>query len=249
MVRGLVCGSFLPLLAAIAQGAPKMSPEFKAAWQGHVRKGQYAVVTTRGVPTTSLYGVDGRQADAYYSVDVKGGAWRTSQGLLDVNQVETDTLGVGEVMEIAGVSVKDGENRIDLRMVSVEAHKLRRADGREARELVSTNFKFFFPRALLTRDDLPRAMEYVETHLKVLATEADARAYAARVVSGRAADGVHGSTANGGKVEIRPGMTPPDVVDVLGKPTKETTYQSQSKWSYPGLTVIFENGRVKEVRF
>jgi hypothetical protein len=38
-------------------------------------------------------------------------------------------------------------------------------------------------------------------------------------------------------------------MDALGKPAKETTFQTQSKWTYPELTVIFENGRVKEVRF
>jgi hypothetical protein len=39
------------------------------------------------------------------------------------------------------------------------------------------------------------------------------------------------------------------VIEVLGKPQKEVAFQTQSKWTYPDLTVIFENGRVKEVRF
>ena len=44
-------------------------------------------------------------------------------------------------------------------------------------------------------------------------------------------------------------MTSLEVIDILGKPKSETSFQSQSKWTYPDLTVIFENGRVKEVRF
>jgi hypothetical protein len=40
-----------------------------------------------------------------------------------------------------------------------------------------------------------------------------------------------------------------EVIDILGKPQSETSFQSQSKWVYPDLTVIFDNGRVKEVRF
>jgi hypothetical protein len=51
------------------------------------------------------------------------------------------------------------------------------------------------------------------------------------------------------KREIKVGMTALEVIDVLGKPQSETSFQSQSKWTYPDLTVIFENGRVKEVRF
>jgi hypothetical protein len=51
------------------------------------------------------------------------------------------------------------------------------------------------------------------------------------------------------KKEIKVGMTPLEVIDILGKPQKEVAFQNTSKWSYPDLTVIFENGKVKEVRF
>jgi hypothetical protein len=44
-------------------------------------------------------------------------------------------------------------------------------------------------------------------------------------------------------------MTPLEVLDVLGKPEKEVSFENRARWSYPDLTVIFENGRVKEVRF
>jgi hypothetical protein len=44
-------------------------------------------------------------------------------------------------------------------------------------------------------------------------------------------------------------MTPLEVLDVLGKPQKEVTFENKSRWTYPDLTVVFENGRVKEVRF
>lgn len=44
-------------------------------------------------------------------------------------------------------------------------------------------------------------------------------------------------------------MTPLEVIEILGRPQKEVTFQSQSKWTYADPTVIFEGGRVKEVRF
>jgi hypothetical protein len=252
MRRRLACISLMSLgVAAPAPAADKMAPEFKAAWEGSVRKGQFAVVTAKGVPTTSVYGVDGQQTDAYFSVDVKGGVWQASQGIFDSNQVEADTLNVGEVMELASVSIKPGDNRVDLRMVSVEAHKVKRGDGRTAREPVSTNFKFFFPFPLRTRDDLPRAMEYVESHVKLLGNEEEARAAAARLVGGGngAVAGPAARPAKTTAAEIKVGMTPLEVLDALGKPAKETTFQTQSKWTYPELTIIFENGRVKDVRF
>jgi hypothetical protein len=241
----------LVVLAAAgpAAAADKIAPEFRAAWDGSVRKGQFAVVTAQGVPTASVYGVDGQQAEAYFSVDVKGGVWQASQGIFDSNQVEADTLNLGEVMEIAGISVKAGDNRIDLRMVSVEAHKIKRADGRTAREPVSTNFKVFFPFPLRTRDDLPRAMEYIGNYLKLVPTEDDARAVAAQIVGGAGGPAPAARAAKTTAAEIKVGMTPLEVLDALGKPAKETTFQAQSKWTYPELTILFENGRVKEVRF
>ena len=51
------------------------------------------------------------------------------------------------------------------------------------------------------------------------------------------------------KKDIKVGMTPLEVIDALGKPQKEVNFENKSRWTYPDLTVIFENGRVKEVRF
>ena len=247
MFRRSAVVSVLSLSALAVQAGPsKMSPEFRSVLEGKVRKGAYAVVTQKGVPTTSIYGIDGQQTEAYYSVDVKGGAWQTSQGLFDVNQVEVDTLNLGEVMEVAGVSIKAGDNRVDLRMVSVETHRVRRGDGRQAREPVSTNFKFFFPKPLQSRDDMAAAMEYIGSCLSLFPNEDEARAQAAQVMGGGSGTPATGKTA---KAEIQQGMTPLEVLNALGKPTQELTFGSQSKWTYPQLTVVFENGRVKEVRF
>jgi len=44
-------------------------------------------------------------------------------------------------------------------------------------------------------------------------------------------------------------MTPLEVLDVLGKPEKEVSFETRTRWTYPDLTVLFENGRVKEVKF
>jgi Zn-dependent protease with chaperone function len=49
--------------------------------------------------------------------------------------------------------------------------------------------------------------------------------------------------------EIKPGMSPSDVQRLLGTPREQLSFGAQTKWVYPSLSVIFEAGKVKEVRF
>jgi Zn-dependent protease with chaperone function len=49
--------------------------------------------------------------------------------------------------------------------------------------------------------------------------------------------------------EIRPGMTPDQVRALLGKPAQEVAFGARSTWTYPDMSVVFENGRVTEVKF
>jgi hypothetical protein len=36
---------------------------------------------------------------------------------------------------------------------------------------------------------------------------------------------------------------------LLGKPGQEVAFGARSTWTYPEMTVVFENGRVTEVKF
>ena len=44
-------------------------------------------------------------------------------------------------------------------------------------------------------------------------------------------------------------MSTEEVRKLLGAPKEELSFGAQTKWVYPALSVIFEGGRVKEVRF
>lgn len=248
----------LALLAGAPAGAEKIPSDLRSAFEGRIHRGCFAVVLQKGVPTTSIYGTGGDQTDAYFSIDIKGGSWQTSTGLLDFNQVAVDALSQGEVMEVVDVTYKD--ERIDLRMVSLEAHKVTRGGGFSTstkREPVSTNFKFFFPFSPRSAHDLPQVLGYIEPWLRVFRSEDDARAFAARVIAGggapamaaparpRAAAPAPTTT----KKEIKPGMSMLEVIEVLGKPQKEVSFEAKTRWTYPDLVVIFVNGRVKEVQF
>jgi hypothetical protein len=260
--------------AAAPAAADKLSPEFRSAFERSFRTGRtYAVVMQKGVPTTSIYGVEGNQTATHYSIDVIDGEWKTSGGFLDTDQTAADFLDLGEVMELAAISYK--ENRVDLRMVSVESKKVRRGGGlfsTEKREPVATNFKFFLPgdkSRSLTAADVPEVLEYIGAYLKPCANEAEARTFSARLITGQetaaapaggrarpaetpraASAGAKTSAAPAtSKKEIKPGMTPDEVRAVLGKPEHELTFQTRTRWTYPSLTVVFENGKVTEVKF
>lgn len=251
----------LIVLGAWPAGAERLSEEFRFGFEKSYRPGlTFAVVVQPGVPTTSIYGVKGDQTNAHYSVDILDGQWRTSGGLLDTDQTAVDFLTKGEVMELASMSYKD--NRVDMRFVSLEAKKVTRGSGwskSEKREPVATNFKFFFPvpkSKAMTAADVPMALQYVGAYLRPFRDEASARAFSARLVAGTegGASGLQPAARAPAaptttKKEIKVGMTALEVIDILGKPRKEVTFENAARWTYPDLTVIFENGRVKEVKF
>jgi hypothetical protein len=259
----VLSGVALALASAQVSAAEKLSPAFRAAFERSFRTGRtFAVVVQEGVPTTSVYGVDGKSSStAHYSIDVVDGRWKTSQGILDFDQTAADSLNKGEVMELNSIAYK--ENRVDLRMVSVEAHKVTRGSlfKSNQREPVATNFKFFFPFPALDEKDVPKAIEYIGQYLRAFPSEQEARSFASRVVAGdegrRTSSAPARTSVTGGgttsgtpsKKEIKAGMTPLDVINVLGKPDREVAFENKTRWTYPDLTVIFENGRVKEVKF
>jgi len=260
-VNGVAAAVVAVAVAAVPVRAEKIPPEFRSAFEGKVRKNaSYAVVVQKGVPTTSIYGVKGDQTDAFYSVDIKGGNWQNSEGWLDLNQVAVDSLVLGEVLEVVDVTFKDA--RIDLRMVSLEAHKVTRGSGfskSTKREPVSTNFKFFFPFGVRSPQDLPQALDYIEAWIKLFPSEDAARSYSGQILASGSPAGPApaagtaprppGTAPVTTKKEIKAGMSMLEVIDILGKPQKEVSFESKTRWTYPDLTVIFVNGRVTQVQF
>ncbi len=266
----------LILAGGVPARAEKIPPDFRAAFERAFIKGRsYAVCVQKGVPTTSINGVkNDSYGTAHYSIDVLDAqTFKPSNGILDLDQVAADFLDLGEVLEVNDVSWKD--NRVDLRMVSVESKKVTRGAWilkTEQRELVATNFKFFFPPEwkgrYLSAADVPAALQFVGSWLVPFPNQAAARDFTAQLRIGMAAAAAQAPqaprpvaapmaaaapapapAAKTVKRDIKAGMTALDVIDIMGKPQSETNFQSQSKWVYPDLTVIFDNGRVKEVRF
>lgn len=55
--------------------------------------------------------------------------------------------------------------------------------------------------------------------------------------------------AGGGRRELKPGMTFDEVRGVFGNPAGEVVFGNKARWSFADLTVVFEDGKVTEVKF
>ncbi|HEY7516545.1 MAG TPA: M48 family metalloprotease, partial [Vicinamibacteria bacterium] len=74
------------------------------------------------------------------------------------------------------------------------------------------------------------------------AVPAGAAALAAPAAPAAAAGATH-------RAEIRAGMTPAEVRAILGSPRDELVFGEKTRWTYPDLSVVFEKGKVREVKF
>lgn len=51
------------------------------------------------------------------------------------------------------------------------------------------------------------------------------------------------------EASIAPGMTEADVLKAMGAPEKKVSFGSKAQWSYRGMQVVFDNGKVVDVKF
>ena len=55
--------------------------------------------------------------------------------------------------------------------------------------------------------------------------------------------------AAGVRRELKPGMTFDEVRGVFGEPSGEVVFGNRARWTYPDITVVFEDGKITEVKF
>jgi len=96
---------FLLLAAPSPLLAEKVPQDFRAAFEQSFRpKRSHAVVMMDGLPTTSIYGVNGDSTGgtAHFSIDVREEGWKTSEGIMDFDQTAADFLHKGEDVRLGG---------------------------------------------------------------------------------------------------------------------------------------------------
>jgi Zn-dependent protease with chaperone function len=83
-------------------------------------------------------------------------------------------------------------------------------------------------------------------------------AKATRVAAGAAPSGASflarptpsaGAPAPGSRKELRVGMTSAEVEAILGRPDAEIVFGGKTQWTYSSVSVVFQGGRVSDVRF
>lgn len=58
-----------------------------------------------------------------------------------------------------------------------------------------------------------------------------------------------GSSGDTADATIHPGMTPDEVTKALGDPQKKVNFGTKSLWTYKGMQVVFDSGKVTDVKF
>ena len=74
-------------------------------------------------------------------------------------------------------------------------------------------------------------------------------ASASASVPGAPASATPAPAPGGGRREIKPGMSFDEVRGVFGNPAGEVVFGNKARWSFADLTVVFEDGKVTEVKF
>jgi membrane protease subunit (stomatin/prohibitin family) len=72
---------------------------------------------------------------------------------------------------------------------------------------------------------------------------------AAKPTAAPAAAPAPAAAAAGVKHEIKPGMSFDEVRGIFGAPQNEVAFGDKARWSYPDITVVFEGGKVTDVKF
>lgn len=66
---------------------------------------------------------------------------------------------------------------------------------------------------------------------------------------GDEASGDGGASGGDKEAEIKPGMTEKEVLAGLGAPTKKVAFGKKTQWVYKNMTIVFEAGKVTDVKF
>ena len=61
--------------------------------------------------------------------------------------------------------------------------------------------------------------------------------------------GARQTSAGSTSTEIKPGMTTDEVRRAFGPPRSEVVFGEKLRWTYQDMTVVFEKGKVVDVKF
>jgi len=202
----------------------------------HYKKGRFLVVLKEGLatgicashPATSIFGSP--EAELMVKIS-ESGADYSKQSWLSDECTMPEPVRAGEVLQIKEVFAFGGELKVHV--VNVSPHAITRGVGafeHESPERGHAEFRF---RA--DSKDYADDVTLAEQWVKLFDTQDEAARF--------------GNTASGVFVkQIKTGMTPQDVEQVLGPPTTRADLEGKTLYKYKDMTVEFHDGKVADVR-
>lgn len=153
--------------------------------------------------------------------------------------LEVKSVEPGSPAEAAGLQVKDRIRRIDEEKGTDQMDARARTWWTEAPGTrVSVEYERNKQRQTVQLTLLPR--EEWASAAAMAPARAPAAAPAAKAPASQRRTGA-------GSVELKPGMTELEVVQLLGEPREKVAFGAKSLWRYDGYSVTFQKGRVTDV--
>jgi hypothetical protein len=167
--------------------------------------------------------------------------------------LEVKDVAPGSPAEQAGLQVKDRIRRIDdekgtdqmdyrVRTWWVESPGTRVSLEVERNKVKQTLQLTLSPRSDWTAGDRPAA------HAAPAPAPRPASSTSRPAASTSRPAGAASASKSDSGVELKPGMTEPEVVRLLGQPREKVAFGQKSLWRYEGYSVTFQNGRVVDLQ-
>ncbi|AFL89879.1 hypothetical protein Terro_3666 [Terriglobus roseus DSM 18391] len=87
-----------------------------------------------------------------------------------------------------------------------------------------------------------------ENYAKLIVRRTEQR-YAPSAPTAPAAPSTPSGNSGSGDASIAPGMSESQVLEAMGAPEKKVIFGKKSLWNYRGMQIVFEDGRVTDVKF
>ncbi|HDP94242.1 MAG TPA: hypothetical protein ENN40_02650 [Candidatus Aminicenantes bacterium] len=229
------------ILLLNSMGTARVDPWLKFKLKAHLSVKPFALLRVDGIPALPPKGLFGKGISVLIH---DGGAW-TQETTMGMKRATNTFINKNELLEIHKIRFFSRGIALTMRTF----RKLPTKDPSQYRHH-ETRFKFFFPAEIIKKEseeNLGYIIHCLEKYFHFAATPEEARK---AVPPPPSVDTPPAAAPHLPRnVEIRLGMTRDDVESILGSPQCREFTGTQMIYQYPGITVVFENGKVKAIRF
>ncbi|MBN1197097.1 MAG: hypothetical protein JXA62_06795 [Candidatus Aminicenantes bacterium] len=228
------------ILLLNSTGTAGVDSWLKFKLKAHLSTRPFALLRVDDIPTLPPKGLFGKGITILIH---DGGAW-TQETTMGMKRATSTFIKKNELLEIHKI-------RFFPRGVALIMRTFRKLPTRDSGQYShhETRFKFYFPTEIIaeeSEENLAYIIHCLEKYFHFAATPEEAReAVSPPTPVDTPPAAVPARPRN---VEIRLGMTRDEVEAVLGSPQSREFTGTRMIYHYSGITVVFENGKVKAIR-